>query len=274
MSNQVENMTKTISNSTIETLMNHRSVRQYTGEPIAPEMLETILQAGRMVSTSSYLQAASIIRVTDPELRTQFRQISNSMDEETYKQAQAEGKGLGHDYIETCAEFLVFCIDSHRHNRLAPESQLDWTEVGIIGAVDASLLAQNIMVAAESLGLGGVYIGSMRNDIERASNLLNIPKHVIPLFGMCLGHPTEAAKAIPQRPRFPLSVLVSENQYQPASDTVLEAYNSTVEDYYTERSNSGNPKKLDWQKQVHNTFAKPVRPHILDYFNKQGFMKR
>ncbi|MDO5769836.1 MAG: oxygen-insensitive NADPH nitroreductase, partial [Psychrobacter sp.] len=224
--------------------------------------------------------AASIVRVTDPLLRTQFRQISNNMDNATYQKALNGGQAqsLGHAYIESCAEFLVFCMDSHRHSQLVPDAQLDWAEVTLIGAIDAALLAQNIMVAAESLGLGGVYIGSLRNDIERAGTLLNLPKHVVPLFGMCLGHPirresneeaVEASKA-KQRPRLPMSVLVSENQYQPASEEVLADYNEQVKQYYHERSN----KDMDWRQQIQATFAKPVRPYILPYLQQQGFVKR
>lgn len=270
-----EIVTSAVINSTIQTLLNHRSVRKFTDEPISADMLEIILQAGRAVSTSSYLQAASIVRVTDPALRTQFRQISNNMDEQRYQQALDTNQPLGHAYVESCAEFLVFCMDSQRHCQLVPEAQVDWTEVMLIGAVDTALLAQNIMVAAESLGLGGVYIGSLRNDIERAGQLLNLPEHVVPLFGMCLGHPAHAESDLEtikasQRPRLPLSVLVSENQYQPVCKEVLSDYNEQVKHYYHQRSN----KDMDWQQQIKATFAKPVRPHILPYLQQQGFAKR
>lgn len=263
--------TMTVSSETVETLLNHRSIRKFTDQPISAQTLTTIFEAGRAVSTSSFLQACSIVRVTDKQLRLQFRQISNNLSEDEYTQAQFEGKTLGHDYIENCAEFLVFCIDAHRHQQLAPESQLDWTEVMLIGAVDVALMAQNIMAAAESLGLGGVYIGSLRNDIERAGQILQLPRHVLPIFGMCLGHPDMTSKRNQtQRPRLPLDILVSENTYQPASEAQLAAYNNTVADYYKERSQVD----LNWSQQIHNTFAKAVRPHLLPYMQAQGFAKR
>lgn len=173
---------------TIETLLNHRSVRKYTGEPISDEMLQAILEAGRAVSTSSFLQATSIIRVVGAAKRTQLRQISCNMSEADYNEALANGERLGHGYVESCAEYLIFCMDAKRHNQLA-DVQTDWTEVTLIGAIDAALMAQNVLAAAESLGLGGVFIGSLRNDIERAGEILGCPKHVVPLFGLCLGHP-------------------------------------------------------------------------------------
>ncbi|WII95383.1 oxygen-insensitive NADPH nitroreductase [Moraxella haemolytica] len=255
--------------STIETLLNHRSIRKYTGESISDEALTTILEAGRAVSTSSFLQATSIIRVIDTNKRTALRQISCDMSEDEYTQALAEGKRLGHGYVESCAEYLVFCMDAHRHNQLA-DVQTDWMEVTLIGAIDAALMAQNILAAAESLGLGGVYIGSLRNDIERAGEILGLPKHVVPLFGLCLGHPDWESKINQsQRPRLPLQTLVSTDTYQIASDDVLATYNEQVREYY-----QGRGLDLDWKAQIAATFGGEVRPFMLDYLQKQGFAKR
>lgn len=178
----------------------------------------------------------------------------------------AEG-GAGHAYVEHCAEFLVFCIDAARHHALDDAVQTDWTEVLLIGAIDAGIMAQNMVLTAESLGLGAVYIGSIRNDIARVGELLGLPEHVVPLFGVCLGHPDQDPL---QRPRLPLETLVSENRYRPAAKTVLEDYNETVKAYYRERSG----KDLDWAQQVRNTLGRPVRPFMLDYLHKQGFAKR
>lgn len=257
------------SQPTIETLLNHRSIRKYTGEPISEEMLSAVLEAGRAVSTSSFLQACSIIRVTDKAKRTALRQISCDLSQAQYEQALAEGKRLGHAHVEDCAEYLVFCMDSHRHNQLA-KVQTDWTEVMIIGAIDAALMAQNVLAAAESLGLGGVYIGSLRNDIARASEVLGLPKHVVPLFGLCLGHPDMSSKINQsQRPRLPLDILVSTDTYQVADENKLEKYNEVVREYY-----QGRGLDLDWRAQIAATFGAEVRPFMLEFLQKQGFCKR
>lgn len=257
------------SSPTLETLLNHRSVRKYTGEPISDQMLTAIFEAGRAVSTSSYLQASSVIRVVDKQKRTALRQISCDMTADDYDQALAEGKKLGHGYVESCAEYLVFCADAHRHHQLA-DVNTDWTEVLLIGAIDVALMAQNMLAAAESLGLGGVYIGSLRNDIARASEVLGLPKHVVPLFGLCLGHPDWSSKINQsQRPRLPLDVLVSTDTYQIASDEALSAYNDQVKAYYGSRG-----LDLDWKAQIAETFGGEVRPFMLEYLQSQGFAKR
>ena len=128
----------------LETALNHRSIRKFTGEPIAPEMLEAVLKAGQAASTSSFMQPVHIVRVTDIGLRQQLRAV-----------------GANQHYIETCAEFLVFCIDFAKHHAIAADAQTDWTEMTLMGAIDAGIMAQNVLLTAESLGLGGVYIGCL-----------------------------------------------------------------------------------------------------------------
>ncbi|MDO4879310.1 MAG: oxygen-insensitive NADPH nitroreductase [Neisseria sp.] len=239
----------------LQTALAHRSIRRFSAEPVSAEMLAAVLEAARASSTSSYLQNCSIIRVTDPAIRKELRAV-----------CAAEG-GAGHAYVEHCAEFLVFCIDAARHHALDDAVQTDWTEVLLIGAIDAGIMAQSMVLAAESLGLGAVYIGSIRNDIARVGSLLGLPEYVVPLFGVCLGHPDQDPL---QRPRLPLDTLVSENRYRPAAKAVLDDYNETVKSYYRERSG----KDLDWAQQVSNTLARPVRPFVSDYLRKQGFAKR
>lgn len=234
----------------LETALSHRSIRKFSAEPVAPEMLAAALEAGRAASSSSFLQAVHIIRVTDVEIRKGLRAV-----------------GADQHYIETSAEFLVFCMDFAKHRQIAPDAQTDWTEVTLIGAIDAGIMAQNVMLAAESMGLGAVYIGSLRNDVGRVAELLDLPAHTMPLFGMCLGHPAQDPI---ERPRLPLGCVVSENRYQAMSADDFAAYNAVLGDYYRRRSNLD----LDWTAQVRNTLCREVRPDILPFLRKQGFAKK
>lgn len=161
---------------------------------------------------------------------------------------------------------MVFCIDAHRHRQLVPESQTDWIEALLTGAVDAAIFAQNVFLIAESMGLGGVYIGGVRNDIRQMAQILNTPNGVIPLVGMCLGYPDHDPG---QRPRLPLNLQVFENSYRTADAAEFEAYNETVREYYQSR-------KLDltWQQQIQSTLAKELRPEMLAFLQENGFAKR
>ena len=241
----------------LQTALSHRSIRKFKTDPIPAEVLENILAAGQMASTSSYMQCVSVIRVTDPAKRARIRTVC----------ANAYQGKLGHHYVENCAEFLVFCIDAVRHRHFAPDAQTDWAEVLLTGAVDAALFAQNTLLCAESLGLGGVFIGSLRNDLPEIRDILNIPADVVPLFGLCLGYPDHDPG---QRPRLPLSAILSENGYRPAADAELAAYNDTVRDYYKQRSNLD----LDWQAQIRNNLCGEIRPGMLAFLQEQGFAKR
>ncbi|MDO5091476.1 MAG: oxygen-insensitive NADPH nitroreductase [Cardiobacteriaceae bacterium] len=234
----------------LATLLAHRSIRQYRDEAIAPEQLAAILDAGRAASTSSYMQCVHIIRVTDSALRAALCDVA-----------------AGQRYVVDAAEFLVFCVDYHKHRQLVPDVQSDWTEALVIGAVDAGIMAQNCLLAAESLGLGGVFIGALRNDIARAAECLALPQHVIPLFGLCLGHPAETPR---HRPRLPRAVSVSENGYTAPDAQALAAYNDSVRAYYEARGG----KVIDWQQAIAKTLGKPVRPHMLPFLQAKGFCKR
>ena len=80
-------------------------------------------------------------------------------------------------------------------------------------------MAQNALTAAESLGLGGVYIGGVRANITELTEVLNLPKHVVPLVGLCIGYPSGEKPGL--KPRLPQSMVMFENQYQPLDEEKL-----------------------------------------------------
>ncbi|AYO23834.1 oxygen-insensitive NADPH nitroreductase [Vibrio owensii] len=239
-------------NSTIETILGHRSIRKFTSEPIASEQLQTILQSGLAASSSSMLQVVSIIRVTDTEKRKLLAQYAGN---------QA--------YVESAAEFLVFCIDYQRHAAINPDVQADFTELTLIGAVDSGIMAQNCLLAAESMGLGGVYIGGLRNSAAQVDELLGLPKNAAILFGMCLGHPDQDPEV---KPRLPVNVIVHENQYQTLNVDDVQIYDQTMQDYYASRTS--NQKQSAWSQETAGKLSGESRPHILPYLNSKGLAKR
>ena len=52
----------------------------------------------------------------------------------------------------------------------------------LVGSIDVALVAENIAVAAEDMGYGMVYLGSLRNDVGRVREILDLPKYTFPLF--------------------------------------------------------------------------------------------
>ncbi|WP_174732398.1 nitroreductase family protein [Mesobacillus harenae] len=96
-------------------------------------------------------------------------------------------------HVKECPVFLVFCADLNRikisHELEEKPNHLDTVEPFIVATVDASIYGQNVLLASELLGLGGVFIGGIRNQPEKVSQLLKIPEYVYPVFGMCIGYP-------------------------------------------------------------------------------------
>ncbi|WP_330959225.1 oxygen-insensitive NADPH nitroreductase [Photobacterium sp. 53610] len=240
-------------NQTIETILAHRSIRRFTSEPIQAEMLATILDCAIAASTSSFIQCVSVIRVVDTEKRVQLAHLAGDQP-----------------YVAAAAEFLVFCADFHRHLQIHPEAQLGFTEQTLIGSIDAALMAQNALLAAESLGLGGVYIGGIRNHPADVSVVLDLPDHVIPLFGLCLGHPDQNPEL---KPRLPQSLVVHQDSYQhELPRQLLAEYDEKVRRYYQTRT--GGNKAVSWSEQITATLAKQARPFMKDFLASKGFSTR
>ncbi|MEZ9132168.1 oxygen-insensitive NADPH nitroreductase [Vibrio breoganii] len=236
-------------NSTINTLLSHRSIRSFTEQPIDSSLLDTILDCGLAASSSSFIQCVSVVRVSTAEKRIKLAEYAG-----------------GQPYVESCSEFLVFCADYNRHQQIHPEAQLGFTEQTLIGSIDAAMMAQNCLTAAESVGLGGVYIGGLRNNPQKVTELLALPKHVIPLFGLCLGYPNQNPET---KPRLPKSIVVHQEQYQPISLDELAQYDAHIQDYYATRTD--NKKAVSWSTQITQTLSKEARPFMHDFLQKQGF---
>jgi len=237
---------------TIELLCSHRSIRHYTDEPISDAQREAIIHAAQSASSSSFLQCSSIIRVTDRAMREQLVTLTG-----------------GQPHVAKAAEFWVFCADFNRHLQICPDAQLGLAEQLLLGVVDTAMLGQNALVAAESLGLGGVYIGGIRNSIEAVTELLGLPKHVLPLFGLCLGWPADDPQV---KPRMPAGLMVHENRYQPVDRELLAEYDEEIASYYMHRDS--NARRDTWSDQIRRTIIKENRPFILDYLHKQGWATR
>src|SRR3546814_7369666 len=111
------------------------------------------------------------------------------------------------DLIVQAPLFLVWLIDLGRLTRLAEargvsSEALTYLESFLLGAVDASLAAQSAVVALESLGLGSVYIGGIRNRPAEVVAELGLPRNVFPVFGLVVGRP-DPAKPAHIKPRLP-----------------------------------------------------------------------
>jgi len=237
----------------IDLLQSHRSIRKFTDEPIDDDMVEQIVSAGLASATSSNLQGATVIRIRNPQTRAAIAELAG-----------------GQTYVEDAAVFMVWCADLHRSSVACEMAGGDFhggmTEHFVIAATDCAIAAQSAVVAAESVGLGICYIGGIRNDPAKMTELLQLPEQVVPLFGLCLGWPDQDPAL---KPRLPLSVTLKEETYTVDSERAgIEAYDEQMRQYYLERTGG----KLDrtWSSDMSALLGKESRPHMRPYLEGQG----
>ena len=246
-------------NTIIETILNHRSIRNFEDKPLTREQIEIIVESAQAASTSSYIQAYSIIGVTDREKKKKLAELAGNQT-----------------YVEENGHFFVFCADLYRHEFIGKIEgrdvipSIESTEKFMVALIDASLAAQNASLAAESLGLGICYIGGIRNNLKEVGKLLNIPERVIPLFGLAVGYPK---KITDKKPRLPLSHVYHEEQYNTDHyEEELTSYNNVISNYYMERTAG---KRTDtWTEQMAKMLEKKSRMYMKDYVQGQKFNKQ
>jgi nitroreductase len=236
--------------------LQHHSVRRFQSRPLEPGQLEALIRCGQAAATSSFIQAYSVVRVTRPEVRAAI--------------AQAAG---GQAWIEQAAEFLVYCADLRRVDAAcekAGRGALEgYSEHALAAVVDVALFAQNVLLAAESQGLGGVYIGGIRNDPQVCVDLLALPRWVTPVFGMCLGWPDEANEV---KPRMPVEFILKQDRYEDVSAEDLAAYDARMAEYYAGRG--ANVKLSDWSSATANAVQGKKREHMQAFLQGRGFFVR
>ncbi|WP_245643762.1 NADPH-dependent oxidoreductase [Paraburkholderia oxyphila] len=191
-------------NATLDSLLAHRSVRNYTNQPLPAGTLETLIAAAQSASTSSNLQTWSVIAIEDPERKARLSKLAADQSQ-----------------IREAPLFLVWLADLNRLEAAAQRTGasaegLHYLETLFVGVIDAALAAQNAVVALESLGMSSVYIGAIRNQPEQVAAELGLPPRVLPVFGLCVGYADESRPA-QVKPRLPQPVVLHREQYDAPS---------------------------------------------------------
>ncbi|SFE57558.1 oxygen-insensitive NADPH nitroreductase [Alteribacillus iranensis] len=241
----------------LDQLKSHASVRKYTDDPISDETLHELLEAGQSAASSHFVQAYSVIDITDPEKRERMAEFSKN---------PVQFKGA--------ARALVFCADlkrlEHAVKKHGREIQADTTENFIVSIVDTALMAQNFVTAAESKGYGICYIGGVRNNPGPISELLGLPDHVMPLFGLTIGVPAEKNEV---KPRLPVEAILHTNEYDEEKyEGLLADFDEELLAYY--KSRSSNQKSISWTENMANFLSEPRRDYMKDFVQSKGFAKK
>ena len=229
----------------------HRTVREFTATPLPDEHLHEAIRAASMAATSSWVQAYHVLQVTDPSERARLAELCGD-------QPQVSRAGI----------FLVVSADTRRHRLIARREGSPYEsglETFLLGVIDASLFAQNLALACESMGYGVCYIGGLRARLKEVVELLEIPEGVWPLFGMAVGEP---ARVPGQRPWLPLEAILSRGRYL-SDEAVLEGiaqHDREAARYYEERRATGRT----WSGGVWRKFARRAREDLAEVYHALG----
>jgi nitroreductase len=191
-----------ITNPVIESLMQRKSVRKYSSEQPSDEVIETIVRAGQQAPFAYQLGSVLLNR-------------------------DAETNPFG------APLYFIICVDLHRFEiimqRRGWETGANDLALMVLGIQDASLMAQNMVSAAESLGMGSCFLGAVPFQAKKVIDAYRLPPRVFPLVGLSMGYPAEER---PVRPRYPLAFHLFENQYPDfTEETIQEAIHTMDEGY-------------------------------------------
>ena len=222
---------KILWNEQIVGLLQHRSVRKFLPDALPDGAIETMVAAAQSASNSSNLNQWSVVAITDAALKAQFAQVSR----------EGSKFGMGNPFIEEAPVLLLWVADMHRNNEMVKcenggNQVLRYTDATLMASIDTALAAQNAAVAAESLGLGIVFLGAMRNNAQEIADLLGLPDYTYVVFGMLVGRP-DPERPSDIRPRLSQKAVLHYNGYdKDAWEGELVAYEKTFKDF-RERNN-------------------------------------
>jgi nitroreductase len=177
--------------------------------------LHLLLAAAFSASSKSDFQQASVIRVEERSRRDRLAELVPDMP-----------------WIGTAPVFLVFCGDARRLERIGElrghQADNGTFEGFFNAAVDAALVLQTFILAAETAGLGCCPISALRDHPDDTAAILSLPDKVFPVAGLCAGYPAAAGYI---SMRLPLDVVVHTDRYD-AAHLLAEA----VDAYDTRRN--------------------------------------
>lgn len=246
-------------NLVIQAMLDHKSIRKYTGEIPSDEVVETIVRAGQQAPFAS--QAYSVL-------------LSRNRKRNPWK----------------APLLFTICVDYHKFELIM--AKRNWKLVTndllllVFGIEDASLMAQNMVVAGRSLGLGSCFLGSAPYRADKIAEEYNLPEKVFPLVQLTMGYPAEDP---PPRPRYPMNFTLFEDKYPELDKTkVTKAMHAMDEgylaqDYYRnmkakiplegDRKESFTYDDYSWTEHICRKWGQwyPKTKQLLEQFEKRGF---
>ncbi|ANZ60525.1 NADPH-dependent oxidoreductase [Secundilactobacillus paracollinoides] len=246
-----------MTNPILDQLNNHRSIRQFTDVALTDTEISTLVDAAQHAPTSTFSQQYSIISVTDAET------------------IQALASITGHAWMKNSGHYFIMVADQYRNLQITKSAGRDTallhsTDKFLASVFDAAIATENIVVAAESLGLGSTIMGSILNNAGKVIALLNLPELTFPLLGIAVGHPAGMPDL---KPRMPQSMMHFTDTYNLPDDFAaqLTAYDDELTAYYQQRDS--HTKQENFSHHLARELSRDlnVRADLATLVKQQGF---
>lgn len=244
-------------NQVINTFINHRSIRKYKEDRLRDEDIDNIIRSAQMAPSSNNGQHASIISITDKEIKAKIAELCG-----------------GQPWINQAPVFLIFVSDFYRAKLAAEKNGVDFVVTEnldsiMVGCLDVGLAMSNAIGAAESLGLGTVPIGAVRAQPSEIVKLLDLPEYVFPVCGLALGYPDEASAI---KPRLPMDAIFHKEVYNKDLMGSIDKYDTVISDYMKERTNGRNDKT--WTESISKLYQNPYATLVSTSIIEQGYLNK
>lgn len=238
---------------TMQTLLEHRTIRKYKSQPIEDNILNQILEAGFRASTTGNMQVYSIIVTKDKERKEELCKFH-----------------FGQTMVKEAPVVLTFCADFNRFNKWCEQRNAEPGYDNFLSfmtaAIDALLVAQNVTIAAESFGLGICYLGTTTYMADKIIEFLKCPKGVVPITTLVVGYPDENPELVD---RLPYKGIVHNEFYEDYSE-------QDIDGIYREKEALPLTKKLLEENQLENLaqiFTKNRYTKKDNVYFSQSFLK-
>lgn len=294
-------------NEFIENIIKRKTVRRFTDQKIDPKLLEKLFAAAQSAPTSSMLQTWCAIVIDskerrqavffdDPENRVHMGVNPRVVQKNGVWVNVGPGDPANYNAVMECSTFIIWCADYNlieevhtnpevNKLKLYPQDTIENAKDGICHATngvraisDALISAQTFCLAAESLGLGTMYCGSIKTMDLRSH--LELPNHVMPVVGICVGYPQTNLNPIGQvlaedkpvysKPRLPQSVVIHQDKFQPRDIEKLKRYNSIMTKFYIFYQIGSVTNDWFWRTIIRNQIHDRNRSYK-DLMKKYGF---
>ncbi len=245
----------------LNTILNHRTIRKYSAREIDYQSLDKILTAGIRASNTGNMQVYSII-------------VTRSKEQ---KEALAPAH-FNQSMITQAPVVLTFCADFNRfniwcRNRKAEPGYNNFQSF-ITAAIDAILVAQNVCLAAEEMGMGICYLGTTTYNADKIIETLKLPQGVVPITTITVGYPDE--KPI-LTDRLPLEAVVHYETYKDYTPEKIDKFYAEKEamPFYQQFVKDNNKETLA-QVFTDVRYTKTNNEHfssvLLNTLKNQGFL--